>query len=126
MVDPGFDWAGTMGQLKAGLEMLRATVGLVKDVRDVLPAGEQREAITSAIEQSTKQLQIAEAQIALGLGYELCRCQFPPTIMLLAGHLSGRGSPPRVGPVYECPKCGHNTSLPFNFERSRSVFGSSL
>lgn len=111
-----------MMQLKAGIDMLRNAVGLVKDVRDALPSGEKRDAITSAIDQSAKQLLIAEAQIASGLGYQLCRCEFPPTIMLTAGHLSGRGNPPRTGPVYECPKCGSNTAAPFTFERTRTVY----
>jgi hypothetical protein len=121
MVDPGFDWAGAMMQFKNGVDMLRTTVGLVRDVRDVLPAGVQRDAITSAIDQSASQLQLAEAQIAVGLGYELCRCAFPPTIMLTVGHLSGRGVPPRTGPVYECPKCGHDTAAPFTFTRTGSI-----
>lgn len=122
MVDPGFDWAGAMMQLKNGIDMLRATVGLVKDVRDVLPAGPQKDAITTALDQSSSQLQLAEAQIAAGLGYELCRCEFPPTIMLTAGSLSARGPERKTGPVYECPKCGYNTSSPFTFIRTKQVY----
>lgn len=121
MAEPGFDWADAMTQFKVGLDMLRGTIGLVKDARDVLPAGPQRDAITSALDKSDNQIQLAEAQIASGLGYELCKCQFPPTIMLTVGHHSGRGSSNKTGPVYECPKCGFNTASPFNFVRTTSV-----
>lgn len=107
---------------KLGFDTIRAVLGVMKDTKDMLPEG-QRAVVAEAIEQSTRQFDLAELEIAKALGYELCRCAFPPTIMLLAGHLSGRGNPPKVGPVYECPKCGHNTSQPFDFERTRSVFG---
>src|SRR5690606_9318038 len=123
MSDAGFDWSSAMEQLKAGVDLLRNTVGLFKDVKDALPAGEKRDAITKAIDQSEKQLQIAEAQIAAGLGYQLCHCQFPPPIMLTAGYFNGRGSPPQTGPVYECPRCGLNTAAPFSFTRTQRVYG---
>src|ERR1700737_18245 len=53
-------------------------------------------------------------EIAKALGYELCKCEFPPTPMLTVGELNGR---PKTGPVYECPKCGFNTAGAFMYNR---------
>ena len=46
----------------------------------------------------------AEAELARGFGYELCKCTIPPTPMLTVGFAGG-------SPVYECPKCGLNTAV---------------
>jgi hypothetical protein len=58
---------------------------------------------------------VAEAQLAKALGYQLCYCTFPPTAMLTVGQTLGR---PSYVPVYECPKCGYNTSGTTDYNRS--------
>ena len=77
-------------------------------MRGAMPAGSQRDEVTRALEQSEQQFRIAEAQIANGLGYALCECQFPPTPMLKVGWLNGRGSPPTlVAPLSVPPVRNH-------------------
>lgn len=98
--------------------MLRSAVGLVKDVEGVLPP-EKAKAVTTAIDASEKQLAIAEATIAQGLGYTLHHCVFPPPIMLDVGY---RRDGTRV---LECPNCGGDTAAPFSFTRTRNTDGSS-
>ncbi|WP_271896156.1 hypothetical protein [Candidatus Phyllobacterium onerii] len=100
---------------KSAIDALRALLGIYTDATKSLPAKDQQTA-TLAIEKSIEQLDIAEAQIARALGYELCKCQFPPTVMLTVGHSNARGNKP--GPIYECPKCGYDTAAPFSFIRT--------
>jgi hypothetical protein len=46
----------------------------------------RRKAITAALDQAEAAAKFAEAQIAKALGYDLCKCQFPPTPMLTVGY----------------------------------------
>ena len=88
---------------KAGFDLLRSALGIVKDVQGVLPAGEKKDAVVASLEEAGRQLRMAEAQIAQALGYELCRCSFPPTPMLQVGHYF-TSSHRRIN-VHECPSC---------------------
>jgi hypothetical protein len=101
--------------LKQAFDTLRSAIGLVKDAKGLIPRGDPREAaITAALATAESSSKIAEAEVAKALGYELCKCAFPPTIMLTVGQHLGR---PKIGPVYECLKCGYNTAGPFMFNR---------
>lgn len=104
---------------KLGFDTIRSLFGVLKDAKDAMPKGAKSDAVGLAIEQSEKHFAIAEAQIAKGLGYQLCKCEFPPTIMLTVGNTYARGIP--QGPVYECPKCQFNTAAPYDFNRTREV-----
>ncbi|MFZ0678361.1 hypothetical protein [Candidatus Binatus sp.] len=84
--------------LKSGLGLLTGVLKAVKGLRDLLPKGKERDQIESKVVDAEKQLALAESQIALGLGYRLCQCTFPPKIMLK----SGSGDRNDVA----CPKCG--------------------
>jgi len=114
MPDPLTVVAG-VSALKTAFDTLRSAIGLVKDAKTLLPAGDSREtAISMALDSASASAKIAEAQMAQAFGYELCKCELPPTPMLTVGELSGR---PKTGPVYECPKCGFNTAGPFSYNR---------
>jgi hypothetical protein len=65
---------------------------------------------------------IVEAQVLKALGYELCKCEVPPTPMLTVGHRIPRGQS-RSEPVYECPKCGYNTAGEQTFTRITKLLG---
>ena len=84
--------------LKTFIDTARGLLGLYKDAQATLPADKQ-EAVSRALEEADKQFRIAEAQLAQGLGYPLCRCRFPPTPMLLVGYWSADHD------VHECPVC---------------------
>ncbi|MGX1256623.1 hypothetical protein [Sinorhizobium fredii] len=105
--------AAGAGAAKAAFEAVRNLLGVFKDAKDLLPADKQ-EAAALAIETSAKQIAIAEAEVAKALGYELCHCEFPPTIMLAVGYHSRSA---KVGQVFECSKCDYNTAAPMRFER---------
>jgi hypothetical protein len=91
---------------KSGFETLRTALGLVKDAQGLLPAGEKKEAVARTLEEADKQVRLGEVQIAQALGYLLCRCAFPPTVMLAVGRYPPVGDIPDV--VHECPRCGAN------------------
>ncbi len=61
---------------------------------------------------------IAEAEIPNALGFELCKCQFPPIPMLTVGHIDNFDADMH-GPVYECPKCGYNSARIWAYRRTR-------
>lgn len=90
---------------RSGMDGVRSALGTWRDVRGLLP-DEKRGEIDRALEASEQQLRIAEAQIAKGLGYDLCHCQFPPVAMLTVGWRNGRGKEIPNGPVHRCPACG--------------------
>jgi hypothetical protein len=101
---------------KAIFDTLRSAIGLLKDMR-ASSAGseEQHKLVDEALEQAAAATKIAEAQVAKALGYELCKCDFPPTPMRTVGyHIRGLTD---SNPIYECPKCGYNTAGPFTYQR---------
>jgi len=107
--------AGAAAAVKTTFDALRSAMGLLKDAKELLPSGDQRhQAISQALATAESSSKIAEAEIAKSLGFELCKCEFPPTPMLTVGELNGR---PKTGPVFECPKCGFNTAGPFTYNR---------
>jgi len=80
---------------------------------------QQQQAIDTALAVATTNTAIAEAQLAQAFGYELCRCEFPPTPMLTVGHHTRDSGAKHAGDsVYECPKCGRDTASPFLYERT--------
>jgi hypothetical protein len=110
--------AAAIGALKPTFDALRSAMGLLKDAKDLLPPGDQRqEAISQALVTAESSARIAEAEVAKALGYELCKCEFPPTIMLTVGKHNGR-TKLGIGPVFECPKCGFNTAGPYMYDRT--------
>ncbi|MEX2693685.1 hypothetical protein [Rhizobium mongolense] len=102
----------------ASFKAIRQLLGVFRDAKDMLPADKQA-AASLAIENSEKQLAIAEAELARSLGYKLCHCQFPPTIMLAVGYADPRTDV--KGQVYECSKCGYDTAAPWAFTRTKPV-----
>jgi hypothetical protein len=60
----------------------------VKDTKDLLPKDEKAAAIMAALATAESSARMAEAEVAKALGYELCRCQFPPTPMLTVGYFN--------------------------------------
>jgi hypothetical protein len=88
--------AAAMGVFKTGLDTVRSALGALKDAKELLPVGNQKEELTGALERATDQIRAGEAALASALGYSLCRCSFPPVPRLLAGylllgHIPGRG-----------------------------------
>jgi hypothetical protein len=102
-------------RFKSIFDGLRSAIAMVREARGS-PNGGQDEGklIDAAPDKASAATAIAEAEVAHALGYQLCKCEFPPTAMLTVGS-TGRGD--KSGAVYECPKCKFNTAMPFSFNR---------
>ena len=81
--------------LKQGITSLGGIIGIVKQVKDMLPQGPKKDEIDAALQKVERQLKLAESQVAQGLGYRLCKNHFPPAVML---------SPDERH--WKCPECG--------------------
>ena len=90
-------------------------IATVKAAKDLLPDGVEKDAATKSLAEAEKEAAIAESAIAQALGYELCRCQFPPEIMLKVGYISG--GPKMDTDAYECPRCKQINSGGWAYER---------
>ena len=108
-------WSQGALAFKSIFDGLRSAISMLREVRGGQKHGnKESKLIEAALDKASTSTAIAEAEVGKALGFELCKCQFPPTPMLTVGMLSGR---PEVGPVFECPKCGFNTAHPFGYER---------
>ena len=72
--------------LAQAFQLFRDAIALVKDGKALLSDRGQRETLESTLEEAERASRLAEAQIAKALGYHLCRCTFPPQIMLSIGY----------------------------------------
>jgi hypothetical protein len=70
-----------IGSLTKTIGFFTTAIAAIKQAIDMLPEGSQKSKAETALEQAERQLRIAEAETAQGLGYELCRNHFPPEIM---------------------------------------------
>ena len=86
--------------IRQGFDLLRTALGAAKDAKDLLPESEEKESVTRRLDEAERAVQLGEAQIAQALGYHLCKCTFPPQIMLSKGYQQYQEK-------FECPKCGH-------------------
>jgi hypothetical protein len=117
-VDDPNTWLQGATAVKAAFDAFRAAIAGVRDIRAIAGGTEeQKKVVDEALDHAVRTAAIAEAEVAKALGFELCKCQFPPTIMLTVGHKLDRGKT-GAGPVYECPKCGHNSASPWSFNRT--------
>jgi len=69
-------------QISDYLSAGKDAVTILKGLRDLIPNGKQKDDIDAKIKDAEKALRTAEAAAAKDLGYHLCRCTFPPQIML--------------------------------------------
>jgi hypothetical protein len=129
-LDDPSTWAQAAGAAKTAFESIRSAISIVKDVRSLGGGSEQQhKAIDSALATASTNTAIAEAELAKALGYELCKCEFPPVPMRTVGYfgMTAGSAGKRAGdPVYECPKCGYRNSGPLLFTKTKGAKGTSL
>jgi hypothetical protein len=116
-VDDPNTWIAGATALKAAFDAFKSAVAGVREVRSLVGGSEQQnKVVDEALDHAVRTAATAEAEVAKALGYELCKCQFPPTAMLTVGYHNERPAT-RSGPVFECPKCGYNTAGPWMYTR---------
>lgn len=114
-IDDPNTWSQGAAAFKGIFDGLRSAIGMLRDLRDSGDApSREGELIDAALDKAAKAAAIAEAEVAQALGYQLCKCEFPPVPMLTVGN-TGRDGGSRA--VYECPECRHNTEAPYTFNR---------
>jgi len=118
MIDDPNTWLQGAAAVKAGFDAFRSAIAGLREIRTLVSGSDdQNKVVDEALDHAIRTAAVAEAEVAKALGYELCKCQFPPTIMLTVGYHSER--PPTLkGPVFECPKCGYNTAGPWMYTRT--------
>lgn len=115
--DPG-TWSQGALAFKSIFDGLRSAIAMVREARGSPNGGkDEGKLIEAALDKASVATAIAEAEIAKALGFELCKCQFPPTPMLTVGHIDNAHAKMH-GPVYECPKCGYNSALMWSYQRT--------
>ena len=60
----------------------KEAVELFKAAYSLLPKGEKRDEIEQKINLATEAMKRSDAALANKLGYTVCHCQFPPSLML--------------------------------------------
>ena len=85
--------------ITSALQLGKEAVGFLKQVKDLLPTDSRRQEAERILEEAERSLEMAEAQVAKELGYRLCKCSWPPQIMLSKGFKE-------YNEVFECSACG--------------------
>jgi hypothetical protein len=116
-IDDPAAWAQGAAAFKGIFDGLRTAIGVVRDVHNSgKPSSAEQTLVDEALDQAEKAAKIAEAQVAKALGYELCKCEFPPVPMLTVGHIDNAHAK-LWGAVYECPRCGYNSARVWSYTR---------
>jgi hypothetical protein len=68
--------------ISKGLAIVSTTIRTLKTLMDVLPKSTAKRDVGEKLGEAENNLRIAEAEIADGFDYKLCRRHFPPGIML--------------------------------------------
>jgi len=79
------------------LGIAKSAIDIGKEAKELIPEGKEKDLIGKQIALTEKELAIAEASAAKEFGYDLCKCTFPPQIMLYK----------KVDGVSECSECGN-------------------
>lgn len=104
-------------EVQAGVALfglMNQALDLFKKARDAMPDTEERRELTRKLAEVESAFKIAEAKAAQELGYELCRCAWPPTIMLAGGDGVARCSKCKSGSrdlQREAPPAAENQNL---------------
>lgn len=103
---------------KGALDLMRLAIATVRDATGLLPDSQSTKAAIRALDEAEKAASIAEAQLAQALGYPLCRCTFPPAIMLRVGwRMTVKPHSDKTLDVHECPRCGQTDYPGMHYQR---------
>jgi len=60
----------------------KTALDIIRGIRSELPKGAEADEAQQKIEEAESALKRSKAELAKSLGFRLCKCQFPPEIML--------------------------------------------
>jgi hypothetical protein len=84
-IDDPATWSQGALAFKSIFDGLRSAISMVREARgsrDTDQGKAETKLIAAALEKPSTATVIAEAEVAKALGYELCKCQFPPIPIL--------------------------------------------
>jgi hypothetical protein len=105
------DINSAMESVKMGVSLLGESIGLIKKTKDLLPESAEKDVISKSLVEADKAAKLAESQIAMALGYKLCKCTFPPQVMLSKGYKELKHHHEEE---YVCSNCGKSSISPPN------------
>ena len=119
--DPG-TWSQGALAFKSIFDGLRSAISMLRELRGgEIHGNEESKLIDAALDKASAATAIAEAEVAKALGFELCKCQFPPAPMLTVGYFDRPVGKREAGDaVFECPRCAINTAGPWSYIRTAS------
>lgn len=82
----------------SAVTLVREVIQLLGQVKNLLPSDPKRQEAERRLEEAERSLRLAEAKVATELGYQLCKCTWPPQIMISKGFNE-------YDEIFECPKC---------------------
>jgi hypothetical protein len=85
--------------LKDYLTSAATLLTILKNAKDMIPKGPQRDDAERALAEAERALRISESNAAVALNYEICRCTWPPQIATSIGARDGIER-------FRCPLCG--------------------
>jgi hypothetical protein len=102
--------------LTSAIELGSKAISLFKKVKDLLPDSPDKEAVDKSFAEAEQAFKLAEAKAAKELGYQLCKCTWPPQLMLMIGE-------EEYGERFQCPKCKRiwSNELPLQLENWRAI-----
>lgn len=86
-----------IAEITSLLTVSKMTISFLKDMKELIPDEDKKNEIEQRIKTVERELALAEAGTAKELGYDLCKCTFPPQIMLFTGK----------GRIFKCQRCKH-------------------
>lgn len=84
--------------LISAVELGNKAISLFKKTIELIPNGPEKEVVDKSFNEAEKAFKLAEVKTAQELGYQLCKCTWPPQIMLSIGY-------EEYDEKFKCPKC---------------------
>jgi hypothetical protein len=69
-------------EITAWIAAGKGAIDLIRSSLQVMPKGPKKDELEAQVRRAEEALQASNVQLAKALGYKLCRCTFPPQIML--------------------------------------------
>ena len=87
-----------VASLKEYLAAVATLMTILKNAKDMIPKGPQRDDAERALAEAERALRISEANAAVALHYQICRGHWPPEIATSIGIVGYEEK-------YQCPAC---------------------
>lgn len=84
-----------IGNMFDAIKYIKEASFLIKAILPKLPRNSKKQEIIQTLNEAEKRLKLAEAKSAKELGYPLCKCTWPPQIMLAT----------KKENHFKCPRC---------------------